>query len=57
MAMAQQYHAPAERLPIELRQAILFALPSISSLKALVRTCTSFYHAFLDAKLLIITAV
>jgi hypothetical protein len=44
---------PFETLPLETRQAVMRALPDVESLKWLVLSCSSFYHAFRDAESLI----
>lgn len=44
-------------LPVEIKQAILSLLPDITSLKALISTCSCFYKSFLDCESSILTKV
>ena len=46
-----------ERISIELKQQILCDLSDITSLRSAILTCSSLYHAFVDAKVLITTHV
>lgn len=48
---------PFLSLTIELKQAIFSELADISRLKSLILTCSSYFHAFLNAKSLIINSV
>lgn len=44
-------------LPAEIKQAIFSLLPDLESLKALILTCASLYHSFLDAESLILIKI
>lgn len=49
--------SPLARLPPELKQEILSALPDVWSLRSMALTCSSFYNAFINAERLITTRV
>lgn len=49
--------SPFETLPLEAKQAVMRALPDVESLKWLVLSCSSLYHAFRDAESWITTRV
>jgi hypothetical protein len=46
-----------EMLPIEARQAIMCAITTVESLRSMALACSSFFHAFKDAEVLITTQV
>ena len=46
-----------EKLPVELRQKLLSAAPDILSLRSMVLSCPSLYHAFLGAEGVVTTEV
>jgi hypothetical protein len=46
-----------EMLPVEARQAIMCAITTIESLRSMALACSSSFHAFKDAELLITTQV
>ena len=49
--------SPFVSIPLELKQIIFSAFPDVNTLKCVISTCSSFYHAFRHAESLVITSI